>query len=257
MSSSALQVRRWAVIVAALLSGLLVFVSMLVDPVPDANGEALIRGYAEQPLLQGVHTTLIHYGYALLAPVALAMVGMVRGRGAWLANVAALCAVLGLTTLPGLVLIDYHDVATANVAGLSVAVAASEEVGRLPGFLPLMVPALLGSALALPLAALAAWRDRLLPGWVPLLLVVCLGAMTRLPARPGFGLLAVGTAGLAFALWKVPPSRWLGEPGPGSDGLVGAPPEAQPEAVSARVAPPPAPAAPARPAVGGGAPAHS
>ena len=148
MYPSAVRVRRWAVILAALLSGALVFVSMLVDPVPDASGEALIAGYAAHPLLQGVHTTLIHYGYALFAPVAFSLVGLVRGRGAWLANGAGLCAVLGLTTLPGLVLVDYHDVATANVAGLSVAVAASDAVGTLPGFLPLLLPALISSALS-------------------------------------------------------------------------------------------------------------
>jgi len=209
---SAVRVRRWAVILAALLSGALVFVSMLVDPVPDASGEALIAGYAAHPLRQGVHTTLIHYGYALFAPVAFSLVGLVRGRGAWLANGAGLCAVLGLTTLPGLVLIDYHDVATANVAGLSVAAAASDAVGTLPGFLPLLLPALVSSALSLPLAALAGWRARLLPLWAPLALTAAVVAMPLLPGRIGFGPLALATAGLAYALWRIPLRRWFGEP---------------------------------------------
>ena len=217
MYPPALQARRWAVILAALLSGTLVFISMLVDPVPDASGEALIRGYAAQPVLQGVHTNLIHYGYALFAPVAFALVGLVRGRGAWLANLAGLLAVLGLTTLPGLVVIDYHDVATANVAGVAVAAAASEEAGRLPGFLPVVVPALLASALSLPLAALAAWRARLLPAWVPLALGAAVAGMPALPARVGFGLLALAMAGLAYALWRVPAARWFGERDAGGD----------------------------------------
>jgi hypothetical protein len=185
---------------------------MLVDPVPDASGAELIAGYAAHPLLQGVHTALIHYGYALFAPVAFALVGLVRGRGAWLANLAGLCAVVGLTTLPGLVLIDYHDVATANVAGLSVAVAASDEVGRLPGFLPLLLPALVCSALSLPLAALAGWRARLLPLWAPLALIAGVATMPLLPGRVGFGLLALATAGLAYALYRIPRRRWFGAP---------------------------------------------
>jgi hypothetical protein len=217
---SALQARRWAVILAAFLSGALVFVSMLVDPVPDADGEALIRGYAAQPLLQGVHTNLIHYGFALFAPVAFALVGLVRGRGAWLANLAGLFAVLGLTTLPGLVVIDYHDVATANVAGVAVAVAASEEVARLPGFLPVLLPALLSAALSLPLATLAAWRARLLPLWVPLALVAAVAGLAVLPARVGFGLLALALAGLALALSRVPAARWFGEPAAGDAHLA-------------------------------------
>jgi hypothetical protein len=144
--------------------------------------------------------------------VAFSLVGLVRGRGAWLANVAGLCAVIGLTTLPGLVLIDYHDVATANVAGLSVAVAASDAVGSLPGFLPLLLPALISSALSLPLAALAGWRARLLPLWAPLALTAAVAVMPLLPGRIGFGLLALATAGLAYALWRIPLRRWFGEP---------------------------------------------
>ena len=83
------------------LSGTLVFISMLVDPVPDASGEALIRGYSAHPLLQGVHTNLIHYGYALFAPVAYALVGLVRGRGAWLANLAGLLPCWASPPCPG------------------------------------------------------------------------------------------------------------------------------------------------------------
>jgi hypothetical protein len=219
------------VILAALFSGVLVFVSMLVDPVPDASGEALIVGYATQPLLQGVHTNLIHYGYALFAPVAFALVGLVRGRGAWLANVAGLCAVIGLSTLPGLVLIDYHDVATANVAGIGVAVAASEAVGSLPGFLPLILPALVSSALSLPLAALAGWRARLLPLWAPLALIAAVAAVPFVPGRVGFGLLALATTALAYALWRIPVRRWFGEP------EVAAPAAAAAPAAGAQAAP--------------------
>jgi hypothetical protein len=224
MYPSALRFRRWAIILAAFLSGALVFVSMLVDPLPDASGEALIRGYAAQPLLQGVHTNLIHYGYALFAPVAFALVGLVRGRGAWLANLAGLFAVLGLTTLPGLVVVDYHDVATANVAGAAVAAAASEEVARLPGFLPIVVTALLSCAISLPLATIAAWRARLLPAWVPLALVAAVAGLPVVPARVGFGLLALALAGLAWALWRIPAARWFGERDPGDAHLTaGAP----------------------------------
>jgi hypothetical protein len=212
MVSSALQVRRWAIILAALFSGLLVFISMLVDPVPDASGRELIEGYAEHPVLQGVHTNLIHYGYALFAPVAFALVGLVRRRGAWLGNVAGLLATLGLTTLPGLVVVDYHDVATAHIAGVEVAAAASEAAGALPGFLPIVIPALVSSALSLPLATVAAWRARLLPGWIPLVVIAGLVAMSVVPARVGFGLLAAATVALAYGLWRIPAGHWFGSP---------------------------------------------
>ena len=204
--------RRWAIILAAALSGLLVFISMFVDPGPDASGKELIQVYADHPLRQGVHTNLIHYGFALFAPVAFALVGLVRRRGAWLANVAGLLAVIGLTTLPGLVLSDFHDVGTAQVAGVDVAAAAADATGNLPGFLPILIPALACSLLTLPLAATAAWRARLLPWWMPLSLFVAFGVGRMLPGRVAFGPLALATAALAYALWRIPLPRWFGEP---------------------------------------------
>jgi hypothetical protein len=209
---AAIRVRRWAIILAALFSGLLVFVSMLVDPAPDSTGAALIEAYAGHPVRQGIHTNLIHYGFALFAPVAFALVGLVCGRGAWLAKGAGLLPTIGLTTQPRRVLVDFHDVAVANLAGIDAAVAASDAVGALPGFLPLLLPALICSMIALPLAAAAAWRARLLPGWAPLALIVALGALRLLPGQIGFALLALATTGLAYALTRISPERWFSAP---------------------------------------------
>lgn len=39
------------------------------------------------------------------------MVGLVRRRGAWLANVADILAVIGLSTLPGVLVVDFASVA--------------------------------------------------------------------------------------------------------------------------------------------------
>jgi hypothetical protein len=89
--------------------------------VPSAEGRELIQGYAANKGRQGLHTNLIHYGFALFAPVAYAMVGLVRQRGAWIANLSGLFAVLGLSTLPGLVLLDYFSVGVEQVAGVDVA----------------------------------------------------------------------------------------------------------------------------------------
>jgi len=139
MGNSALSFRRWAVIVAAALSGILVLASMFADPVPAADGRELIQGYAANEGRQGLHTNLIHYGFALFAPVAYAMVGLVRRRGGWIANLAGLFAVLGLSTLPGLVLTDYMLVGVEHVAGLDAATRASDATEDLPGFTALAV----------------------------------------------------------------------------------------------------------------------
>ncbi len=59
MNDSALSFRRWAVILAAGLSGVIVLISMLFDPAPDAEGRELLQAYAANDRAQGVHTNLI------------------------------------------------------------------------------------------------------------------------------------------------------------------------------------------------------
>ena len=209
--SPALSFRRWAVIAAAALSGVLVLISMFVDPAPNADGRELIRAYAENETAQGIHTNLIHYGFALFAPVAFALVGLVRGRGAWLANVAGILAVVGLTTLPGLVLLDYANVGAAHVTDVETAFAVQEETEKLPGFLVLLVPAFLSSMVALPLAALAAWRAGLVPWWTPIAAAGAFLLPNVVPeALVGFALMALGMLLVAWALARIPPPVWHG-----------------------------------------------
>ena len=168
MNDSALSFRRWAVILAAGLSGIIVLISIIVEPAPDAERREILQAYAANDRAQGLHTNLIHYGFALFAPVAYAMVGLVRRRGAWIANLAGLLAVLGLSTLPGLVFLDYYDVAVVHIAGLEAAVNAGDAIEKLPGFAALSAPAFISSILAVPVATLALWRARLVAWWIPL-----------------------------------------------------------------------------------------
>jgi hypothetical protein len=212
MNGSALSFRRWAVILAAALSGVIVLISMLFDPAPDADGRELIQAYAANNLAQGVHTNLIHYGFALLAPVAYAMVGLVRARGAWIANLAGVLAVLGLSTLPGLVLVDYFSVAVEHVAGLEAAVNAQDAVEKLPGFVVVTAPAFISSILAVPLGTLALWRARLVAWWLPLVAAVAVLGPSFLPggAIVSFSLMAVGMLVVGWALWRIPAVAWYG-----------------------------------------------
>jgi hypothetical protein len=208
---SALRIRRAAVIGAAGLSGLLVFISMIADPVPEADGRELIAGYAGDLTRSGLHTNLIHYGFALIAPVVYAMVALVRGRGAWLANVAGLLAVVGLSTLPGLVLLDFATVASALSSDLDAAVAVEEQMGELGWFLAIVIPAFVSALLALPIALAALWRAGLVPGLVPLAAVGTTLAMQFAPTWwIGFGLNALMMLGVAYFLARIPEQTWYG-----------------------------------------------
>lgn len=216
---SALRTRRAAVIGAAGLSGLLVLVSMFVDPVPSADGRELIAGYAGDLTRSGLHTNLIHYGFALIAPVVYAMVALVRGRGAWLANVAGLLAVIGLSTLPGLVLLDFAGVATALSSDLDAAVAMEQQMNELGWFIVIVLPAFLAAMVALPLALTALWRGGLVPGWLPALVVVTTLTMQFGPAWwVGFGANAVTMLVVAWQLARIPAARWYGAGDPTAAG---------------------------------------
>jgi hypothetical protein len=109
------------------------------------------------------------------------MVGLVRRRGAWIANLAGVLAVLGLSTLPGLVLLDYFDVAVEHAAGLEAAVNAGDAVEKLPGFAAVTVPAFISAILAVPVATLALWRARLVAWWIPLVAAAALLGPNFLP----------------------------------------------------------------------------
>jgi hypothetical protein len=208
---SALRVRRQAVIAAAGLSGLLVLVSMFVDPVPQADGRDLIVGYAGDLTRSGLHTNLIHYGFALVAPVVYAMVSLVRGPGAWLGNAAGVLAVIGLSTLPGLVLLDFTTVATALSADVDAAVAMEEQMGQLGWFLAIVIPAFLAAMVALPLALAATWRAGLVSGWLPLLAVITTLTMQFSPVWwIGFGANAVTMLMVAYCLARIPTLWWYG-----------------------------------------------
>jgi hypothetical protein len=184
---------------------------LLSRDAPPKNPE-ILQAYAANDRALGLHANLIHYGFALFAPVAYAMVGLVRRRGAWIANLAGVLAVLGLSTLPGLVFLDYFSVAVVHVAGLEAAVNAEGAVQKLPGFVAMTVPAFISAMVAVPVATLALWRARLVAWWLPLVAGAAFLGPNILP-RPaivGFSVMAVGMLVVGWALWRIPLVAWYG-----------------------------------------------
>jgi hypothetical protein len=188
-----------------------VLVSMFVDPAPNVSGPEMVAGYASDLTASGLHTNLIHYGFALMAPVVFAMVALVRGRGAWLANVAGVLAILGLTTLPGLVLLDFTSVATLLASDMETVTAMEREMEGMGWFLAVVIPAFFASMIALPVALVAMWRAGLVPGWLPLLTMVTPLAIQLLPVWwIGFGINAVTSLAVAVCLARIPAETWYG-----------------------------------------------
>jgi len=201
---SALGVRRAAVIAAPVLSAVLIVAGFFLDPAIEKSGRELAREYAAHPGREQVSALAFHFAFALLAIPAVALIVAVRDRGAWLANLAAFFAVLGLTTLPGFLLTDFYDIAIYGELGADAWDAVDDRLQELPGAAVMFITGFFGFLLALPTALVAAWRGGLLPWW-PALLVLA-GEVCAQAVPDGYGLLIwAGTlVALGYVLWRQP-----------------------------------------------------
>jgi hypothetical protein len=198
---SALAFRRTAAVAAPALAALLIVAGFFLDPAIGESGRELAAEYAANPGREQVSALAFHFAFALLAIPAVVLIVAVRGRGAWLANVAAFLAFLGMTTLPGFLLTDFYDIAIYGELGGDAWDAVDDRIQELPGAAIMFLTGFLGFVLALPCALLAAWRAGMLPWW-PAALVLA-GGVGAQAVPGGFGLLiwAATLAVLSYVLW--------------------------------------------------------
>jgi hypothetical protein len=173
----AVRVRRWLLVASPVLAGLFAVLGAAADPAAGISGSEMWGIYADEPGRLQWRSFGFHWSYAFWIAPALLLAPYVRARGAWLATVAAVVAFVGMTTLPGLLIVDFYDSAIGQVAG----VGTTEQVNELMretmwGAKAIAIPGLLGFALALPLAGLAVWRAGLVRSWAAALPVAALAA---------------------------------------------------------------------------------
>jgi hypothetical protein len=196
-SRSAMKARGWAMIAAPTLAGILAIVGTVADPLPPVSGRELIEAYTNNPEPLNFKSVAYHYSYTLWMAVVFPLVGLVRGRGSWLANIAGAerwrCS--AISTIPGALLADFIQSAEGQVAGVDAAVRISEVVESFWGFAAIMAPGGPAFVLALPLAAIAAWRAGILAWWG------ALAAVAGVAAFMGGGAMLVGNSILAAAFF--------------------------------------------------------
>ncbi len=198
---SALSFRRNALVALPLLATVGIVAGVFLDPDIGASGRELAEEYAANPGVTQISALSFHFAFIAWAPLVFALVGLVRERGAWLANVAAVLAVLGATTLPGFLIVDFYDIAIIDTVGGEAYERITDRLEELPGATVLFVTGFFGHVLSLPVALFAAWRGRLLPLWVPLVVTAGTVAAQALPlVGIGLLLLAVSMIALAYAL---------------------------------------------------------
>lgn len=161
---SARAARRWFLVVAPVLAGLLAIAGAVADPYT-GDGAALYEAYANEPETLQVKALAYHFSYLFWGVAALFLGGLVRRRGSWLANGAGVLALLGLTTMPGFVLADFYDSSIGQVFGVGGALQVEDRMEGMWALIAMASTGALGLVLALPVATLAAWRAGLLPWW--------------------------------------------------------------------------------------------
>ena len=117
VNSSAISFRRYAAASALVVSGLLIVLAYFTDPAIEEDGRELARAYAQNPGRIQISAHALRLAFALQIVPVFVLTSMIRERGAWLANFAAALACLGMTTLPGLLVVDFYDLAIYDAVG--------------------------------------------------------------------------------------------------------------------------------------------
>ena len=163
--SAALSVRRWFLVTAPVLAGIFAVVGAAADPAAGLDGKRLYELYAANPEPLQIKSLALHWSYAFWMLPAMLVAPLVRGRGAWLGNVTAFVGFAGMTTLPGLLFIDYYDSAIGQAHGVEGNLAVNEVMEQMWGIPVFVLPGIAGLLLALPLTAITLWRAGLVRWW--------------------------------------------------------------------------------------------
>ncbi len=201
-TTRAIAVRRGLIVVAPILAAGFTFVGALGDPAAGHNGAEMVKTYIENPSPLQWKSTGYHWAYAFWMLPAFLGAALVRGKGAWLANVAALLAFAGMVTLPGMLITDWYASAIGHEFGLegtqAVEAYMQDTMWGVAGF---GIAAMAGFVVGVPLSVIALMRARLVRWWtLPAVVVPLVALFASQGAVWGAAVCAVGLAVYAVAL---------------------------------------------------------
>lgn len=165
---------------AALLAGpLLTAAGMAATPWESDNEiSAYLAQMGAHPDQAQVAAVLLFFGYALMGLAFLAVLRRATAAPRVLRAIAATLAFCGATMLPGLVVVDFYDIALAQSLPPDQAVAIAERAGDYGLQAAMQIPAVAGLLLGGLLVVVTAWRAGLVGVWAPLLVFAGLVAST-------------------------------------------------------------------------------
>ncbi len=194
---------------AALLAGPVVTLAgMAATPWESESTTAAYQAaLAAHPTQAQIAAVLLVFGYALLGLTALTVLRLTRGTAPKLLwGAAAVLAFCGATILPGMVLVDFYDLALATKLPAAEAVRVGDAAGAYGLGTIARVPGVAGFMLGTILLGFTAWRGAIAGVWMPILIVVGFvgGMVAGFPAAiiGSAAALVVAYAGVAVQLHR-------------------------------------------------------
>jgi hypothetical protein len=191
--SRAVAVRRALLVACPVLAGLFCVLGAVADPAAGISGSKMTEVYIQHADALQWKSTGYHWAYAFWIGTALMVAPLVRGRGAWLATIAAVIGFAGMVTLPGMLISDWYQAGIGHYYGLEgVKHVEGHMITTMWGLKGFMVFGVPGLALALPLAAAGLWRAGLVRWWSLAATVAAFAVFMASEAMPWGAALAAG-----------------------------------------------------------------
>jgi hypothetical protein len=184
---------RKAAAISMIGAGVLILAGVLIGPwQPDDSLRTYLLTYAAEPVRAQTSAVVLHFGFLLLLPTILGL-AMVTQQARILNRIGLGLGILGAGTLPGLLIVDFYDIAIGQMLPIEQGIALEEKVESMSGQLIIFLPTIVGLLVALILLGIAAWRVGFAPWWSPALVVA--GFILPYFVGEGFGVgSAIGAA---------------------------------------------------------------
>ena len=165
-SSRSAALRRGFFVASPVLAGILLLVATIADPGAGSTGQEMNQAYTDNPGALQWHSLTLHWSYAFWGVTAFMAASYVKGRGSVLANIGAFLGFVGMTTLPGILAVDWYDSSIGQVYGVDAIASLHDHMDKTLWALPFFAaPGIIGLLLGLPLAVAALWRAGVVRWW--------------------------------------------------------------------------------------------
>jgi hypothetical protein len=209
---------RIAAAVALILGPIIVLAGMIATPWEDEPTTASYHdALAASPGQAEISATLLHFGFLLLLPAALGLMHLARRATPKLAHVGGILAVIGLASLPGLLVTDFYDMEMAQALPREQSVAISDATQESWAAALMGMGAVLPTFIGTTVLAVAAWRAGVARLWIAFAvpagwLFPLVSGTGLVPAVAGATLLLVAFGSVGLKVARMSDQAWAERP---------------------------------------------